>query len=224
MSELSIFVDESGEQEGPSRHYLLTLVFHNQDAGISEAIGRYEQSLRDKGLPDIPFHASPLMNGHDEYEGLDLETRKRLLNTFNVLAQNLPVTYTTLSYRKSEVDTVEKLASRMRRDLADFIFDRLARFQEFEKVKIYYDGGQKVVADALHAAVGYTLSKQATMYRKTQFRDYRLSQAADYFCAIELTRIKHERGEETNTDVKVFGRIGTFKKNYLKQARRKIEA
>lgn len=223
MRELSIFVDESGEQKGPSRYYLLTLVFHEQDADITEAISRYEQSLREKGLPDIPFHASPLMNGHDEYEELDLETRKRLLNSFNVLAQNLPITYATFSYRKSEVDTPEKLAARMRHDLADFIFDRLARFQEFEKVKIYYDGGQKVVTDALHAAIDFTLSKQAAMYRKTRFRDYRLSQVADYLCAIELTRIKYEHSEETNTDVKVFGFIGSFKKNYLKQARRKME-
>jgi len=216
-------VDESGEQEGPSRYYLLTIVFHEQDADLSTAVAHYEQSLRTKNLPDIPFHASPLMNGHGEYTGLDLETRKRLLNTFNVFAQNLPVSYVTFQYRKSEVDTPEKLSSRMRRDLAEFIFDRLHRFQQFDKIKIYYDGGQKVVSEALHAAIDYTLSKRATIYRKTQFRDYRLSQVADYFCAIELARIKYEQGEETSTDVKVFGYVGTFKKNYLKQIKRKRE-
>ena len=223
MRELSVFVDESGEQEGPSRYYLLTLVFHDQDEDISEAVERYEQALANKGLPDIPFHASPLMNGHDEYEGLSLEVRKRLLNSFNVFVQNLPITYTTFCYRKSEADTPERLAARMRRDLVNFIFDRLDRFQRFEHVKIYYDGGQQVVTEALRGAVGYALSKQATVYRRSRFRDYRLSQAADYLCAIELARIKYEHGEQTSTDVKVFGYEGTFKRNYLKQARRKLE-
>ena len=223
MKELSIFVDESGEQDGASRYYLITLVFHEQDTSLSEAIVSYQNALNNKGLPDIPFHASPLMNGHDEYKHLDLETRKRLLNSFNVFVQKLPITYITFWYRKSEVDTPTKLSNRMKRDLADFIFDRLDRFQVFDKIKIYYDGGQQVVTKALHAAIDYTLSKEATMYKKSQFANYRLSQVADYLCAIELTRIKYEHHEETNTDIKVFGYVGTFKKNYLKQAHRKLE-
>lgn len=221
MNELSIFVDESGEQKGPSKYYLLTLVFHNQDSDISEAVNCYERSLSDKRLPDIAFHASPLMNGHDEYNGLSLEMRKRLFNTFNVLAQNLPISYFTLSYRRKEVDTIEKLATAMKRDLASFIFERLDFFQSFDKVKIYYDGGQQVVTTALHDAIDYTLSKQATVYRRSDFKEYRLAQAADYFCAIELARVKYENREETSTDIKFFGFVGSFKKNYLKQAKRK---
>lgn len=223
MKELSIFVDESGEQEGPSRYYLITLVFHEQDASLTDAILHYERSLQYKNLPDIPFHASPLMNGHDDYEHLDLETRKRLLNTFNVFVQNLPITYKTFWYRKSEVNTPMKLEAKMKRDLANYMFDRLERFQSFDSVKIYYDGGQQVITEALHAAIDYTISKQATIYRKTQFKDFRLAQAADYLCAIELTRIKYEHSEQTKTDIKIFGYIGTFKKNYLKQAHRKLE-
>jgi len=162
------------------------------------------------------------MNGHDEYEGLELETRKRLLNTFNVFAQNLPVSYVTFCYKKHEVDTPQKLSRRMQRDLAIFVSDHLEYFLRFAAVKIYYDGGQQVVSEVLHETFWRTLSRQATMYRKSSFKDYRLAQVADYFCAIELALVKYESGLQTNTDIKIFGRIGLFKKNYLKQARRKL--
>ena len=63
MRELSIFVDESGSDGLSDRHYLLTVVMHDQSENIANSIAAYEGALRAKGLPDIPFHASPLMNG-----------------------------------------------------------------------------------------------------------------------------------------------------------------
>lgn len=78
MRELSIFVDESGSDGLSDRHYLLTVVMHDQSENITNSIAAYEGALRAKGLPDIPFHASPLMNGKDQYSGLDLRTRKMM--------------------------------------------------------------------------------------------------------------------------------------------------
>ena len=63
LNELSLFVDESGSEGKGSKYYLLTLVFHNQSNDILNNIAAYEQTLKDKSLPDVPFHASPLMNG-----------------------------------------------------------------------------------------------------------------------------------------------------------------
>ena len=79
MRELSIFVDESGSDGLSDRYYLLAVVMHDQSDSIANSIEAYESALRAKGLPDIPFHASPLMNGEDQYSGLDLRTRKKLV-------------------------------------------------------------------------------------------------------------------------------------------------
>ena len=79
MRELSIFVDESGSDGLSDRYYLLTVVMHDQSDSIANSIEAYEDALRAKGLPDIPFHASPLMNGKDLYSGLDPRTRKMLI-------------------------------------------------------------------------------------------------------------------------------------------------
>ena len=81
--ELSIFVDESGDRGGKARYYLLTLVFHDQADSIAEAVTGYEAKLARADLPNIPFHSEPLMNGHKDYEFLDIEQRKVMLAYFS---------------------------------------------------------------------------------------------------------------------------------------------
>lgn len=51
--------------------------------------------------------------------------------------------------------------------------------------------------------------------------EYRLEQAADYLCTIELAALKYAAKEDGETYNKFFGSVGKFKKNWLKQARRK---
>lgn len=97
MRELSIFVDESRSDGLSDRHYLLTVVMHDQSESIADSIAAYGGALRAKGLPDIPFHASPLMNGKGQYSGLDLRTRKMLLGSFRVFFRHMPVRSATRS-------------------------------------------------------------------------------------------------------------------------------
>ena len=48
MRELSIFVDESGSDGLSDRHYLLTVVMHDQSENIAGSIAAYEGALRAK--------------------------------------------------------------------------------------------------------------------------------------------------------------------------------
>lgn len=218
MAELSIFVDESGSADLSTRRYLVTLFFHDQSVSIDDAIGRYEASLREKGLPNIPFHASPLINGNDEYKNLEMADRKRLWAALFVFTRTLPVSYRTFSYLTREF-TQDSLRDRIERDIKALMEESLAKFQSFEAVKIYYDGGQSAVTQALHGAIDSVLSKQATGYRKSSATQYRLSQVADFVCTVELTALKYEASEQTQTDGKFFGMKGYFKKNLLKKVR-----
>lgn len=222
MLEISLFADESGESGTESKYYLLTLVFHEQRDSISRIIDIYEDDIRAKGLPDIPLHASPLMNGNDEYAGMDIQDRKRLLQSFFTMLQHLPVKYHTFAYRKCEFGDSSVLEARIRRDIVNLVFDNLDYLQGFDKVKVYYDDGQYVVTKALHDAVEYALSTNAVMYKDGDPKDYRLAQAADLICALELTALKFEAKEATRTDDRFFGAFGSFKKNYLKKIRRKV--
>ena len=220
MRELSIFVDESGSDGLSDRHYLLTVVMHDQSENIANSIAAYEGALRAKGLPDIPFHASPLMNGKDQYSGLDLRTRKMMLGSFRVFFRHMPVKYHTFAYATKQFASLDKLAGAMRRDIVNFLFDNLAELQSYDMVKVYYDNGQSVVTNALHDAVEYALARDAVIYRDAKPADYRLFQLADYICTLELTALKYQVHAETATDRMFFGQWGSFKKNYLKKLRR----
>ncbi len=221
MSELSIFVDESGELGPRSKYYLITLLFHDQDDDLFAHLAKYEEVLRDCQMGSIPFHMSPLLNGHDDYEGMGLDGRKKHLSKFMVFSQNLPFRYHAFAYRKSDFASNEKMILRMKRDMISFMFDNLDYLQAFDAVKIYYDDGQQAVTNTLHAAIEYVIAKSAAMFKNAEPRIYRLSQVADFVCGIELTALKYEAGEQTATDKLFFGGSNAFKKNYLRKIRKK---
>ena len=99
MSELSVFIDESGDLGGVSDYYLISLVFHNQDDSISERIDRYEIALAQRAVPNIPLHVGPLLNGHDEYRNMTVEQRKNALSAFRAFVQHLPFRYFCFKYK-----------------------------------------------------------------------------------------------------------------------------
>lgn len=144
-----------------------------------------------------------------------------MLYSFNILAQRLPISYSTFIYRRSEFSDLNKLMLRMKRDVSDLLFDHLDFFQEFDEVKVYYDNGRDIVKQALDQSIGFVLSKGVVERRKTSMTDCRLEQVADYLCTIELAAVNYGAREAGETYNKFFGKFGPFKKNWLKQARRK---
>ena len=220
MKELSVFVDESGDLGGESKYYLLTLVFHDQSNNLSRTINLYEQSLANRGLPNIPFHFNPLLRANEEYWNLDASLRSKLLMSFSTFAQHTPFSYHVLAYRKDRYESTDALVRAMKRDLTEFLFDNLDKFTEFDLIKIYYDDGQPLITRILHAAFEYALFKNAVMYREAYPAEYRMFQIADFACGIELTALKYESHEDTPTDRRFFGHWRDFKKSYLRKLRR----
>lgn len=222
MREVSIFCDESGSDGGHSAYRLVTLVFHDQDEALDEAISRYERALALKELEGIAFHCSPCMYGTKAYKGIDIEVRKQMFARFEIFAKTLPVTYRTFAYRRSEVDDSDVFSQRLQRDIESFLDEHLEHFQSYDRVKIYYDDAQRAVSSALHAAIEVKLSKQAVLYREAHPGDYHLFQMADYVCTMELAAIKYGNGTATETDRRFLGDTERlFKKNRLKSVRKK---
>lgn len=223
MLDLSVFCDESGSTNGASRYRIVTLVFHNQSNDISEYILNYQRDLKGKQLQDIPFHAGPLMYAKGSYEHIDLALRRRMFASFSFFQNKLPYKYVSFIYKSSELKDEQFFMARLKRDLVVFLADNLSFFQSFERVKIYYDDGQKTISKALHAAFEYELSKEAILYKGGNPCEYRLSQVADYLCTLELTALKFESHETTATDEKFFGKsTAVFKRDYLKKVRKKL--
>lgn len=221
VGDLSIFVDESGDQEGRSKYYVLTLLFHDQAVDLAAYVARQEHGLTTRRLDVLPFHTAAVLNGHEDYENKTLEERKSYFSQFFLTVQKLPITYHSFIYRRSEFQTKDDLSNRMRRDVTNLLFDHLAWLQSFDHVKVYYDNGQQIVGNALHAAVEYVLSRNSLVYRITKSTDFLLAQAADLLCSIELTATKIQHGEYSGTEQKFYGSERMFKRNYLKYMKRK---
>ena len=121
-------VGESGSDNLHDKYYHLALVLHEQSDPITHEIERYEQSLRDKSLPDIPLHSGPLLTGHEGYEDMPLAGRRRLLSSFRVLFRNLLVRYTCIALRLSEYGNIVHVEAAMRRSIANFLLDSLTGY------------------------------------------------------------------------------------------------
>ena len=65
MSELSVFVDESGDFGALAAHcpfYIVSLVVHDQDEPIDAQLGRLEKVMRESGFDRYgPVHTAPLI-------------------------------------------------------------------------------------------------------------------------------------------------------------------
>lgn len=100
MLTLSCFTDEAGEQNMDAGYYMATLVFHDQSKRFERFIDSYVARLQLEDLHDIPFHSVDLLHGHEDYEGLSVEKRKRPLVAFSMFVRTLPISYHTFSTTK----------------------------------------------------------------------------------------------------------------------------
>lgn len=107
----------------------------------------------------------------------------------------------------------------MARDLSRFIEDNLAYFQSFNRVILYYDNGQH----QLNRILNMVFATQLVDYdvRKVAPNEYRLFQAADLICTLELLRVKTEHQELSNSEQRIFHSKRNLKKDFLKGLKRK---
>lgn len=101
MSELSIFIDESGDFGSNSEYYLLTLVFHDQSNPIDEEIVALRRKLADLGLStNRAIHVGPIVRKEAEYANLSLSTRRSAFGSLYAFTRKAKVVYFTIAVKK----------------------------------------------------------------------------------------------------------------------------
>ena len=107
-------------------------------------------------------------------------------------------------------------------DLVNFLVTHRDDFNLCDRIKVYYDGGQYQVSALLKEAFAIFSSKVEYVPDVVPSR-YRLFQAADVICTLELVKAKIENGGTmTVSEDRFFGGEKNFKKNYLKPVLRKL--
>lgn len=216
MSELSIFIDESGdfgEYDYHSPYYIITMVFHDQKNNIQEELNHLETSLTDLGYSHHCVHAGPIIRNEEEYRKTSLEIRKKILMRMLNFTRKVNINCESFVVDKNIQDNVE-LAGRLSKEISNFIRENYNEFLKYDVVKVYYDNGQVEVTKILSSVLNALLSN--VEFRKVIPADYRLFQVADLVCTLKLTELKMLDKTLSKSEKLLFNNERTLKKNYLK--------
>ncbi|MDO4291533.1 MAG: DUF3800 domain-containing protein [Eggerthellaceae bacterium] len=216
-SELSIFIDESGDCGSNSDFYLLTFVFHDQAHPIDKQLRRLSLSLTEAGWPHAKaLHTGPMVRREDEYQNMGLQDRRRLFARLLGFARRCDISYKTFCISKREYPDTMKLKARLSREVSVFFLENMEYFIGFDRVVAYYDNGQAMVTNIINSVFGAVFFD--VDFRRVFPSDYRLFQCADLFCTLELLREKKSRGVPFSKSEQIFfGNWQTLKKDYLKK-------
>ena len=217
MKELSVFIDESGdfgEYEHHSPFYIVTLVFHDQSADISRNINHLDLKIRDYGFPDYTIHTGPLIRREDEFFDLQFVERKQIFNAIYNFARTTDIKYKSLRVEKKQCSDELELISKLSKQLSGFLKDNLEAFIEYDRIICYYDYGQRELTHILVSVFNTVLNN--VEFKKVAPAKYKLSQAADLLCTMELLMAKSERKLLTKSELAFFSSARDLNKSYLR--------
>lgn len=222
---LSIFVDESGilaEPELQSRFYILTLVCHDQSLPVAAAEEVLVHDLANFGIVNLCFHAGPVIHANDQFEFLSWDMRRRIFSRMMGFIRRVEFGYRCFVVDKKYASTTEQIIARLSGEMSSFFDSQREHLSEFERVKVYYDCGQKPITNLLHRVFAEQKMIDVDFAQAVEPRRYRLFQVADLACMLKLLETKLANGIPfSKSEMRFFGGPRDFKRNVLKKIKRK---
>lgn len=222
MQELSIFIDESGDfgevKERPA-YYLVTFVFHNQDNNIDQQVAKLEESIKLSGFDVEYIHTGPVIRREEVFGRYSIDERRKLLYKMLNFVNACPISYLTVVVdRKEAIDKVA-LSGKLAKAINMAISVHQDFFTKFDKIIVYYDNGQHELSIILNAV--FSIQFASVEFRKVAPQRYRLLQAADFICSMELLKIKRDERRLSRSEEKFFYKPQELKKVFLKNIEKK---
>ena len=222
MKELSIFIDESGDFgeviERPA-YYLVTLLFHDQKNKIVSNVKKLEDSTKNSGFDFEYIHTGPVIRREDVFSVLTIDDRRKLLfKMLNFIASS-PITYEVAIVNRKDAPDKISLSGRLGREISNVIEKHKAFFNSFDKIIVYYDNGQIELGAILNTVFSIHFSN--VEFRKAEPQKYRLLQAADFICSMELLKIKKKENRLSKSEQQFFYKPQELKKSFFKTVDKK---
>ena len=222
MKELSVFIDESGDfgkiTERPA-YYLVTLLFHDQNYEIAPNIKKLEDSIKDAGFDFEYIHTGPVIRREDVFFRLSIDERRKLIFKMLNFIISSPVTYEIAVVNRREAMDKISLSGKLGREISNVIAIHKAFFDKFDKIIVYYDNGQIELGTILNTVFSIHFSN--VEFRKAEPQKYRLLQAADFICSMELLKIKKNENRLSKSEKQFFYRPQELKKVFFKAIEKK---
>ena len=222
MKELSVFIDESGDfgeiTERPA-YYLVTLLFHDQKNDIALNVKKLEDSTKNSGFDFEYIHTGPVIRREDVFSRLSIDERRKLLFKMLNFITGSPITYEVVMVNRKEAPDKISLSGRLGREISNVIEKHKAFFEGFDKIIVYYDNGQIELGAVLNTVFSIHFSN--VEFRKAEPQKYRLLQAADFICSMELLKIKKNENRLSKSEKQFFYKSQELKKTFFKTVDKK---
>ncbi len=218
---LSVFVDESGDfgkYQPQSPFYIVTLLLHDQNDEIAEGVGKLNKTIAAFAIPTRTIHAGPLIRRESEYRDMSVEERRRIFHKLFQFTRTVPITYHPIIVEKKNLTDSLELNAAISKRLSAFLFGNLPYLLAYDRVIVYYDNGQMELTNILVALFNAVLSN--VEFRKVKPADYKLFQAADLLCTLELLALKAETKTLSQSENVFFMSYRALRKTYLKPIRK----
>lgn len=215
--ELSIFIDESGdfgEYAHHSPYYIVSLVFHEQSAPISNHIKKLDDYYKSIGFDNGWVHTAPLVRHEEDYINYDLQYRQKILSAFIGFARISKIKYECFHIEKKHIEDEVIAVTKLSKQISQFLKEHLDYFNSFDIIKIYYDNGQTEVTKMISSIFNTLFSN--VIFTKVIPSKYKLFQVADLICYFKLISLKIKTKAISFNELRFFGNISTINKNYLK--------
>lgn len=222
MQELSVFIDESGDfgevKERPA-YYLVTFVFHNQNNNIDQQVAKLEDSIKIAGFDVEYIHTGPVIRREEVFAKYSIDERRKLLYKMLNFVNECPISCLTVIIDRKEAMDKIALSGKLAKAINRAMNEHMEFFSDFDKIIVYYDNGQIELSAIINAVFSIQFSN--VEFRKAEPQKYRLLQAADFICSMELLRIKREEKRLSKSEECFFYKPQELKKTFLKSVEKK---
>lgn len=222
MKELSVFIDESGDfgeiKKLPS-YYLVTFVLHNQNNSIEEQVIKLEEGIRRSGVNVEYIHTGPVIRREEIFARYSIDERRKLLYKMLNFVNECPISYLTVIVDRKEATDKISLSGKLARAINKVMCRHIEFFLDFDKIIVYYDNGQVELSSILNAV--FSIQFINVEFRKAEPQKYRLLQAADFICSMELLKIKRNEKRLSKSEEHFFYKPQELKKTFLKSVEKK---
>ena len=219
-TDISVFVDESGTFDSggeSSRYYLICLVLHDQRESIEGHVAALEDAFAAIGMDRAHcVHAGPLVRRELEYASMNRDDRRRIMSRMMAFVRRAPFAYRCFSIDKKFITADAAIHDFMLQHIVRFLIDHADVLNGYDRLKVYYDNGQRQVQELLKEAFSIFAAK-TVFVGDVRPADYRLFQVADVLCTLELIRRKlRDGGRLTRSEYEFFNGFQNLNRNYFK--------
>ena len=218
MNAIEVFIDESGDFGQYSEHspyYFVTMVFHEAAEELYSKICDLEYRLSVLGLENHCIHSSPAIRGEDEYYGIDLAVRRKIVSSLMAFMHKASFRYKCFFVKKIQNCDASMVLDGLRSQIDSFVTVNYNVLSAYSCLTVAYDKGQKQISQLICD----TLEKRFCNVRVTKTLPIhsRLSQVADLVCTMNrIARRLNAVGRLTKSESYFFGGEKNFKRNWYK--------